>query len=64
MANSGDAQKVDDCVNNCCYAYLFGSVAENRARVFCAVSVFSAPRPCFLRGARGFSKPRTQQTRF
>lgn len=57
MTNSVDAQKVDDCVNNCCYAYPSGSVAENRARGFV---------PClwFLRRARGFSKPRTRQTRF
>lgn len=49
MANSGDAQKVDDCVNNCCYAYLFGSVAENHTRVFFAVPVFSSPCPWFLK---------------
>lgn len=64
MANSGDAQKVDDCVNNCCYAYPFGSVAENRARGFFAVLVFLLSCSWFLRCARGFSKPRTGQTRF
>ena len=57
MANSGDAQKVDDCVNNCCYAYLFGSVAENRARVFFAVPVVSQNHGL---NRRGFEKPLTQ----
>ncbi|AYQ35698.1 hypothetical protein DTQ70_27575 [Runella sp. SP2] len=55
MTNSVDAQKVDDCVNNCCYAYPSGSVAENRTRGFtlcpwfCAVPVVSSPCPWFLK---------------
>lgn len=57
MANSGDAQKVDDCVNNCCYAYLFGSVAENHTRVFFAVPVVSQNHGL---NRRGFEKPLTQ----